>query len=112
MLQGVAGKQMRKSIKTFIFYLLCCFIISVFIGCSGDNEKETGRESVGKIISIQIVPRSFMDMSKMQIITEQQSIVIYQITSVKIGAEASVIHYSNGRNYFTWDGTKYSYLMY
>lgn len=48
---------------------------------------------------------------KMQITTEKCFVIIYTLTTVSIGVEATQIDYDNGRSYFTWKGHDCMYKM-
>jgi len=79
---------------------------------TGCGEKTVvARESLGTIVDANVVPTSFNESVKMQIKTEKLVFIIYTITEVPIGAEATKITYSNGMSYVTWEGSAYNWRL-
>lgn len=79
-------------------------MFTVLFACSSEEAVEVSRISVGKIKDVHVIPISFNEASKIQIKTESFFVVLFCLPAINIGAEAFKVVYSDGTEYFTWEG--------
>ena len=97
-------------------YLVAISLISlvfVLVACRDEVNKTSAgmdREYVGVIRDANVVPTSFNESMKMQIKTDRLVVTIATITTVPIGAKATIYTHSNGR-YISWESSNEMYKI-
>jgi len=68
-------------------------------------------ESLGKIIDSRLLTVSFFEAYKMEVKTEKAVLVIIPPPLIPIGKEAFVEKKIMAGMYFSWEGSKFAYLV-
>ena len=99
--------------KYWPLLIIIPIILFIFVGLpllfiNQEQARHTviSRQSIGKITSAEVIPTSWNEAIKMQIVTEKYVIILRGLTPpVPIGEEAELLQTQTGRQAISWEST-------
>ncbi len=98
-------KRLMKLLRTTAFLI----IYMVVVGCSRDNEIST--KSIGQIVSATPAIVNYQEGAWMNVATESAVVCISPKEPVYLGKNAYIREFSSGKQYISWEGSKYMYAI-
>lgn len=91
--------------------MIAAFLITCLgaIGCKRDNGKEISATSIGQIISVTPVVVNYREGAWMNVATESAVVCISPREPIYLGKTAYIKEFSSGKQFLTWEGSKYMY---